>query len=178
MTGTMSTEDALQAELDADPGNHTLRMVLADYLDEVGDPRAEGYRLLGKLEVTASPTKMADLTSSPQWFYCWGSWFNGHCQRENWQGEHQGMLLPGKLMNNIPHVHEYDFNYHVGKPDYFACWRFFDTCRQADDAAALAWLKLTESEKIAVLENPMSGLLVEQRMSGNQWSRNREHSEV
>jgi len=34
MTATLSTEDSLQAALDADPGNHLLRYALADCLEE------------------------------------------------------------------------------------------------------------------------------------------------
>lgn len=44
----MTTDEAaFQAALDRDPSDHTTRLVFADWLDEQGDPRAEGYRLLG-----------------------------------------------------------------------------------------------------------------------------------
>jgi uncharacterized protein (TIGR02996 family) len=43
----MTTEDDLQAALDANPGDALLRLVLADLLDDCGDPRAEGYRAMG-----------------------------------------------------------------------------------------------------------------------------------
>jgi hypothetical protein len=46
MTATLSAEDALQAALDADPGNHLLRYALADCLEEsagtVGCPECLG----------------------------------------------------------------------------------------------------------------------------------------
>jgi uncharacterized protein (TIGR02996 family) len=45
----MTTEDDFQAALDADPTDWQTRLVLADWLDERGDPRAEGYRALGLL---------------------------------------------------------------------------------------------------------------------------------
>lgn len=41
-------EIAFQAALDAAPGDHTVRLVFADWLEEHGDPRAEGYRALGR----------------------------------------------------------------------------------------------------------------------------------
>ena len=45
----MTTEDDFQAALDADPENWQTRLVFADWLQERGDPRAEGYRALGVL---------------------------------------------------------------------------------------------------------------------------------
>jgi uncharacterized protein (TIGR02996 family) len=43
----MTTEDDFQAKLDADPDDWQTRLVFADWLEERGDPRAEGYRALG-----------------------------------------------------------------------------------------------------------------------------------
>jgi uncharacterized protein (TIGR02996 family) len=45
----MTTEEDFQNHLDAHPNDHTARMVFADFLDDAGDPRAAGYRALGKL---------------------------------------------------------------------------------------------------------------------------------
>lgn len=42
----MTTEDDFQAALDANPDDWQTRLVLADFLQEQGDPRAEGYRAL------------------------------------------------------------------------------------------------------------------------------------
>ena len=44
-------EAAFQAALDAHPADHTTRLVFADWLQERGDPRAEGYRALGMLGI-------------------------------------------------------------------------------------------------------------------------------
>ncbi len=43
----MTTEDDFQAALDANPDDWQTRLVFADWLDERGDARAEGYRALG-----------------------------------------------------------------------------------------------------------------------------------
>lgn len=43
----MWTEDDFQRRLDECPDDHTCRLVFADWLEERGDPRAEGYRALG-----------------------------------------------------------------------------------------------------------------------------------
>ncbi len=40
-------EEGFQAALDANPADHVTRLVLADWLQERGDPRAAGYRALG-----------------------------------------------------------------------------------------------------------------------------------
>lgn len=42
----MTTEDDFQAALDADPADWQTRLVFADWLQEHGDPRADGYRAL------------------------------------------------------------------------------------------------------------------------------------
>jgi hypothetical protein len=41
-------EAAIQKQLDDNPAWHHGRLVLADHLDDIGDPRAEGYRILGR----------------------------------------------------------------------------------------------------------------------------------
>jgi uncharacterized protein (TIGR02996 family) len=43
----MTTEDDFQAALDANPADWQTRLVFADWLQERGDPRADGYRALG-----------------------------------------------------------------------------------------------------------------------------------
>ncbi len=43
---TLATEEDFQAALDRGPSDATTRLVLADWLDERGDPRADGYRAL------------------------------------------------------------------------------------------------------------------------------------
>lgn len=45
----MTTEDDFQRALDANPDDWQTRLVLADFLQELGDERAEGYRALGLL---------------------------------------------------------------------------------------------------------------------------------
>ena len=45
----MTTEDDFQAALDAHPDDWQTRLVFADWLQERGDPRAEGYRALARL---------------------------------------------------------------------------------------------------------------------------------
>jgi uncharacterized protein (TIGR02996 family) len=44
----VTTEDDFQSALDANPDDWQTRLVFADWLQERGDPRAEGYRALGR----------------------------------------------------------------------------------------------------------------------------------
>lgn len=46
----MTTEDDFQNAIDASPDDWNARLVFADWLQEQGDPRAEGYRALGALK--------------------------------------------------------------------------------------------------------------------------------
>jgi uncharacterized protein (TIGR02996 family) len=45
----VTTEDDFQAALDANPEDWQTRLVFADWLQERGDARAEGYRAMGAL---------------------------------------------------------------------------------------------------------------------------------
>lgn len=44
----MTTEDDFQRALDANPEDWQTRLVFADWLQERDDPRAEGYRAMGR----------------------------------------------------------------------------------------------------------------------------------
>ncbi len=56
----MTTEDDLQAMLDADPTDWQTRLILADWLEDRGDERAAGYRALGMLRVWPHEFGMGD----------------------------------------------------------------------------------------------------------------------
>lgn len=47
----MTTEDDFQLALDANPDDWQTRLVFADWLQERGDERAEGYRALGVMRM-------------------------------------------------------------------------------------------------------------------------------
>jgi uncharacterized protein (TIGR02996 family) len=48
----MTSEEDFQRALNRNPSDHLTRLVFADYLDELGDPRADGYRALGLLQLS------------------------------------------------------------------------------------------------------------------------------
>jgi uncharacterized protein (TIGR02996 family) len=47
----VTTEDDFQKALDTRPSDWQTRLVFADWLDECADPRADGYRALGRLRL-------------------------------------------------------------------------------------------------------------------------------
>lgn len=51
VTVMTETEAAFQRMLDDDPSNGFTRQLLADYLEDIDDPRAAGYRGMGELGV-------------------------------------------------------------------------------------------------------------------------------
>ena len=61
----MTTEYDFQSALDARPTDWQTRLVFADWLEERGDPRAEGYRVLGRLR--RYPYRAATDASQPCW---------------------------------------------------------------------------------------------------------------
>jgi uncharacterized protein (TIGR02996 family) len=48
----MTTEEDFRTALDANPDDHQPRLVVADWLQESDDKRADGYRALGQLRVS------------------------------------------------------------------------------------------------------------------------------
>jgi uncharacterized protein (TIGR02996 family) len=79
----VTTEDDFQAALDANPGDWQTRLVFADWLQERGDPRADGYRALGSLRIAPTPRDYTGATEVDvrhwRWAYNWdhdGQWMN------------------------------------------------------------------------------------------------------
>lgn len=65
----MTTEEDFQAALDADPNDHQTRLVLADWLQDRGDPRAEGYRALGTLRRQPSYIRISERGRRGVWWW-------------------------------------------------------------------------------------------------------------
>lgn len=60
----MTTEEDFRVTIDANPHDWTLRAVFADFLQDRGDPRAEGHRVMACREIAAYPWGTKDST----WF--------------------------------------------------------------------------------------------------------------
>jgi uncharacterized protein (TIGR02996 family) len=134
----MTTEDDFQAALDANPEDWQTRIAYAAWLQERGDPRAEGYRALGvnKLWGCESITRENVVEWMP---YQEAVWF-----RRDGPGDDSHDDLP---------------------PDWFAAlgnrerWFFwtkpwtnpYPNRRSAEDAAALAFAKLPAERRAELL---------------------------
>jgi uncharacterized protein (TIGR02996 family) len=94
----MTTEDDFQNWLDEHPDDHHTRLVFADWLQERGDPRAEGYRALGRLrrwphrwiyrsvEVPRSVFRLSPSQAVVSWLFHDGSGTHGFYQDDNRPG--------------------------------------------------------------------------------------------
>jgi uncharacterized protein (TIGR02996 family) len=128
----MTTEDDFHAILDANPDDHHTRLVFADWLQEQGDPRAEGYRALGQLRL-----RPQDHGYVAQW----GRTSNKEARRRDsllhpkwWEAT--GAINPSTegIGANVKHW-----------------WTNHDTRRHAEDAAAIAFSKLPPKLKKSIL---------------------------
>ena len=123
------TEAALQAAIDANPLTG-LRMILADHLDEIGDVRADGYRVLDLLG---------------RWPTNWGVTEEGT--------DRVGYYVPDKTQLNDGR--EYWIDYRFGTKNgggYRSFWLISGkNRRQADDEAARLWAELPEESRREVL---------------------------
>lgn len=137
MTTTADIE-ALHAHLDAEPGDHTARLILADMLEEAGDVRAEGYRAMARHRMR--PCHLRPCPSDPT------------CDHWMWQ------LLPRR------HVTSDGYTFDADSPAWGEWFRLF--CprlfgahfgrrgggrRAAEDAAALAFSQLPADRRRELL---------------------------
>ncbi len=131
-----TTEDDFHRMLDENPDDHHTRMVFADWLEERGDPRAEGYRALGKLgRVPWLPEH-----GGKDWIYGWNydKYWKENLHREGTFGyTAQGKDTLPKSWNEkareiLPSVH--GGLYHTDR-------------RTLEDAAALAFGQLPPDSK-------------------------------
>lgn len=114
----MNDEEAFQDHLDQYPDDHFARMAFADWLQDRGDVRAEGYRALGDKKLY--PDMRGGIT--PTWFNYRTSFLRKNSLPKKWL-----ILLTG-----------YVLTHRTGKVTY---WVDYHTRRQAEDAAALAYVE-------------------------------------
>jgi uncharacterized protein (TIGR02996 family) len=81
----VTTEDDFQAALDANPGDHHTRLVFADWLEERGDERAEGYRYFGRYKRRPKSEK------------CDGSFWQWWRERYHRAADRSAFLPPSKF---------------------------------------------------------------------------------
>lgn len=138
-----TTEEDFHRLLDANPDDHHTRLVFADWLQERGDPRAEGYRALGMLR------------KFPR-------------TRVNYQGpshawtRDENELRLNELVNSDPHGPNYLVGPSHGLPvDWFhevarrqTWWSDHNSRREADDKAAIGFSKLHPERRAEILNQP------------------------
>lgn len=136
-----SEEDAFQAKLDADPGDHFTRLVFADWLDEHDDPRAPGYRVLAGfkfrpyeyLPIVLPPAGPPGRPAECGWgvadnlIYCDNKDFAEHLLPRVWFNRLGGGSTGGRAVAKTT----------AGMRAHW--WRRYPTRRVAEDAAALAF---------------------------------------
>jgi uncharacterized protein (TIGR02996 family) len=131
----VTTEDDFAAALDANPEDWQIRLVFADWLQERGDARAEGYRALGVRRL--KPATSAFNRSRP----CWGfsnpenSYANDRRRRacvlprDWWE-----VMDPGEVSR-------------ASNPS----WNWHLTRRAAEDTAAIAFAELPPERRVELL---------------------------
>ncbi len=135
----MTTEDDFQTALDANPDDWQARLVFADFLEEMGDPRAEGYRALGRSRLTACNSRGQGVN------FCWDAEFEC-CWFRSGAFEH---LADERLRANFLPP---DWLYLVGRAEeepHRTIW--YKNRRAAEDAAALAFAKLPRARRAELM---------------------------
>lgn len=125
----LNEEEAFQQHLDQHPDDHNHRMVFADWLQDRGDPRAEGYRALG---ISRKIPQNRGNKKYHLWFAL--------------QGIH----------NYNPEYLPYDWWYNINPSNHNGYARFdhneFKTRRDAEDAAAIGFTYLPLGRKQELLQ--------------------------
>lgn len=122
----MTTEDDFQAMLDANPDDWATRMVFADWLEERGDKRAEGYRDMGRGHIR------------PMFEHRFNRWSWG----ETDTGTSYGCVLRYSWYRAIVKLYLYQDRAVVA----------FPTRREAEDAAARAYVHVPDNRKAGLVK--------------------------
>ena len=134
----MTTEDDFQAALDANPEGWQTRLVFADWLQERGDPRAEGYRALAVLGLCPF---------GRDGFWWWTTIESRHCPKEGVYGN--GCTLPADWFALVDLRPANELFKPVGNG-----LEFKNTRREVEDAAALAFGQLPAKRRAKLLKPP------------------------
>lgn len=134
----MTTEDDFQRAIDATPNDRMLRLVFADWLQERGDPRSDGYRALGTLTVWP----MAFAVGAAQGFL-WFASASEYPRASNALPEPWFLAASGQVTAEYPndmwprHSQENHCRYR--------------SRRRLENAVAVAWLAVAEADRKKIL---------------------------
>jgi uncharacterized protein (TIGR02996 family) len=146
----VTTEDDFQQKLDADPQDWQTRLVFADWLQERGDSRAEGYRALGRMRRV--PTWAFRQPSSRAPWYLWLSDKHSEARASVFK-QHAQVLraaaLPAdwcrRMYLGLPKEARSGWRFELG-------WFGYGTSRrEVEDAAARAFAKLPPQRRAKLL---------------------------
>lgn len=144
----MDDEEAFQSHLDAHPDDFTCRLVFADWLDERDDPRAEGYRAMGRMGLRPHQ-------SNPKW--CW--WVQHTYALTQSDLYDPWIILPDDWFDLLPKKWmQIPRKFWPDAVVYYAP----DTAQRphprsaAEDAAALAFAKLPLDRRLELLSSSVS----------------------
>jgi uncharacterized protein (TIGR02996 family) len=142
----MTTEDDFQSALDATPEDWQTRLVFADWLEERGDLRAEGYRALGRLAKRSMLCKMnSPMTGVPAagaFFIFGNATLNDASMLARWAD----CILPLDWYNLLPVAPE-------NPVPRSTTWRYWTTRRKAEDDAAQAFASLPPERRAELLNS-------------------------
>ena len=134
----MTTEDDFQAALDAHPEDWQTRLVFADWLEERGDPRAEGYRALAAKHFC--PFRFTEHTR-----FAWlaGADDNGE---HNKHPIHGRAMVPRDWYDRVkppaPKVHHWQSG---------RWWAYFHTRRECEEVLTQAFTQLSQKRRTELL---------------------------
>jgi uncharacterized protein (TIGR02996 family) len=140
----MTTEDDFQSAIDATPEDWQTRLVFADWLEERGDPRAEGCRALGRLAKRAMLCQMnSPVTGQPsgETLFIFGT---PTVEIASLLKEWADCILPIDWYKLLPRsLENIDFEY----------WKFWATRRKAEDDATVAFASLPAERRTELLNS-------------------------
>lgn len=137
----MQNEYEFQAALDAEPTCSTTRQVFADWLEEQGDIRAEGYRALGVLGLYPSIRRTHATFGGMNHPHV-----NGIRYNPNWREQNRYRLLPVEWFNLISFDGGHDWERDTRK-----IWIKCNTRRQLEDRVTKAFHLLPEDVRMRLL---------------------------
>jgi uncharacterized protein (TIGR02996 family) len=128
----VTTEEDFQTALDANPDDWQTRLVFADWLEERADPRAAGYRAL----------------AVRRW-HAYRPNFTGYWTVGNYRADHPNDVsdLPDDWFDHVWNATPRDSRTKASR----GRWVALDTRRTAEDAAALAFAKLSAKRQHELL---------------------------
>lgn len=139
----MNDENAFQNALDENLDDSVTRLVFADWLQEQGDERSEGYRMLGILRLWPSRHCGAKGRGG---FCVWGGDNHPLINEREWMKGNRHLLLPAVCFLAMPFKPGQDW-----QDSNHQIWKRFDSRRESEDLAAKIWFSLTQEDRIAAI---------------------------